>query len=134
MANAYITIEDITCIKGTNSEAYFSWQSEEVVPSLPATNIETKFWPVEEQKYYTFEAEGQSIKPNEKIRFPVDLPLRVWLREADETAGELNLNEDDRVAEQIITPTQNERKTIIFEGQADGYDVKFSLKYLITFE
>lgn len=60
--------------------------------------------------------------------------MRVWLREADETAGEVNLNEDDRVAEQIITPTQNERKTIIFEGKADSYDVKFSLTYRIIFE
>lgn len=125
MANAHLTIQEITAETLTpgagNDEIYLTWKSKEDVPSIPEVNEHRKFWPVNED-FYSFSSNGQTIKPGDSIKFPVDLELEILLWESDKLLGEGAT--DDQLGSYILFPAQNVQKDIVFSGGGGKYRVK----------
>ncbi|MHC5855150.1 hypothetical protein [Nostoc sp.] len=124
MANAHFTVQEITAEQltpgGGNDEIYLTWKSKDEVPSLPV-NEHTKFWPVDKE-YENFSTNGQTIKPGDTIKFPVDLELELLLWEADKPLGEGAT--DNQLGNYILFPAQNTQKDIVFAGGGGRYKVK----------
>lgn len=126
MANAYFTIQEITAETltpgGGNDEIYLSWKSKDSVPSMPEVNEYAKFFP-EDEDYLSFSKNGETIKPNVSIKFPVDRELEVLLFEADVAVGEGG-GADDQLGNYILFPAQNIQKDMVFSGGGGKYRVK----------
>lgn len=129
MANAHFTVQEITAESVTpgagNDEIYLTWKSKDNVPDLPV-NEHTKFWPPN-KNYESFSTNGQTIKPGDTIKFPVDRELEVMLWESDIALGEANT--DDPLSSYILFPAQNVQKDIIFAGGGGKYRVKGVVVY-----